>query len=69
MKHSKAHLGQAGVREIKRRIRFLQRSILQQVSQPQPQRKHLVENLYASLHKARQELRRQQQAASRRAAA
>jgi len=52
MKHSKAHLGQAGVREIKRRIRFLQRS-----------------NLYASLHKARQELRRQQQTTSRRAAA
>jgi hypothetical protein len=43
--------------ELQRRIRFLQRSIVQLVSQPQLQRRRLYQNLYANLHAARQQLR------------
>ncbi|GEM_PF-4364619 len=46
----------AHVHELQRRIRFLQRSIVQLAGQPQVHRKHLLQSLYASLHKARQEL-------------
>ncbi len=60
MKHSKHQSNQASVSEIRRRIRFLQRSLVQLLSQPQVQRQRLVKNLYASLHQARQELRRVQ---------
>ena len=61
MKHSKHQTGQPSASDIRRRIRFLQRSLVQLLSQPQVQRQRLVKNLYASLHQARQELHQVQQ--------
>lgn len=60
MKHIVKQPCNQSVAETRRRIRFLQRNILQLVSQPRVRRRVLLTNLYASLHAAREELRQLQ---------